>query len=237
MVTSSPWGLQDECESRTSHQCGSTEELLPARRQRHGTQNRANADEDRPDKQGGIVEISQCYDGSAGGAASNETRQHGKGHKQTKEQLFGSICGSRDRLGCSTSGHICKRRLQIICLVLLAAQMQITQAQSIKTVMGGAISWRLENDFETSRNVTFTLVSFWDKSEIAYEGTGVDIVVGLPVQMPSEGLTYASRFGNLEVMMGDNILRFPNKFIVAATEDNLIEGWFSTTFQVPLGAY
>ena len=143
---------------------------------------------------------------------------------------------------CGAAGKGCARTApRIYCLVALAVLLLMQPAHSqeanIKTVLGGSIRWHLENDFEVSRNVTFTLVTFWDKNEIAYEGTGIEIVIGDVIQMPTGGLTYASRFGNLKVMMGNDTYLFPNKFTVMSLENDLIEGWCAVTFQVPDGAY
>jgi hypothetical protein len=130
-------------------------------------------------------------------------------------------------------------------LVILAA-LTITPLQAqeeaavanIKTTMGGSIFWHLEDDFEQSRNMTFTLISFWDKSEIAYEGTGIDLALGKVIELPAGGLTYADRFGNLRVRMGESYdFMFPNKFVVAAMEGDFIEGWFNQTVKIPVGVY
>jgi hypothetical protein len=129
--------------------------------------------------------------------------------------------------------------MKLSCAVMLLALVQVAQGQegSIKTVLGGSIDWHLEDNFEVSRNVTFRLVTYWSKAEIAYEGTGIDIVIGQPIQMPSEGLSYASRFGNLKVLMGPYTFLFPNKYVVVSLEDDVIEGWFTQTFKVPNDVY
>ena len=128
-----------------------------------------------------------------------------------------------------------------VALLLLVAiepgRAQSDDAANIKTVMGGSIHWHLEDDFETSRNVTFTMVTYWDQSEIAYEGTGVDVVIGEPIVMPSDGLSYAARFGNLKVQMGSYMWMFPNKYTVMSLEGDYIEGWLTVSFIVPDGAY
>jgi hypothetical protein len=135
------------------------------------------------------------------------------------------------------------------CLVMVGVLLQTAQGQeaTIKTCLGGSINWRLENDFEVSRNVTYTLVTFWVGSDF-YPGTGVNYELGKPMEVPPmpNGNEYAVRFGNLKVMMGEYTFLFENKFIVTALEGGppydspdktIIEGEFTVTFQVPEGVY
>jgi hypothetical protein len=81
------------------------------------------------------------------------------------------------------------------------------------------------------------LVQIAQGQEITYEGTGIDIVIGKPVQMASEGLSYTLRFGNLKVLMGPYTFLFPNKYVVMSLEDDVIVGWFTQTFKVPNDVY
>jgi len=126
--------------------------------------------------------------------------------------------------------------LQVCCMSLLAGMMQ--PAGAMKTIMGGSISWKLENDFEESRNLTWTLKTVWKVSDVAYAGTGVFIYVGQPVVVPSQiGAPYASRFGNLKVELGDYSTLYPNQCTVVANNGDFFECWLSVTMQVPADAY
>jgi hypothetical protein len=124
---------------------------------------------------------------------------------------------------------------------MLLALVPIDQGQDnnviTKTVLNGSIDWHLEDNFECSRHVTFSLVTYWDKREITYEGSGIDIVIDQPVQMTPFVLSYAARFGNQEVFMVPYIFLFPNKYVVMSLEDDVIEGWFTQTFKVPNDVY
>lgn len=133
------------------------------------------------------------------------------------------------------------------CFVMVGVLLQTAQGQAaaesnIKTCLGGSINWQLNDDFEVSRNVTYTLVTFWGAYEF-YVGTQVDFTIGKPMILPPmpNGNEYAVRFGSLKIMMGDYTFLFENKFIVMAVEGEetgeIIEGWLTVTFQVPEGVY
>jgi hypothetical protein len=170
------------------------------------------------------------------------SQQHGAGGDTAScAGLQASANGTGERTHRVAGGGTWLQAPRISCLlalvVLLLTEPARSQEANIKTVLGGSIRWQLANDFETSRNVTFTLVTFWDMNEIAYEGTGIQIVIGKIIQMPAGGLTYAARFGNLKVMMGNDTYLFPNMLTIMSLEGDLIEGWCSVTLRVPDGAY
>jgi len=163
---------------------------------------------------------------------------------------------SRERTG-SRARHAAQLHVaQIPFLLMLLALIRPVGGQSIKTVMGGSIYWHLENDFEETRHVTFTLNTFWDGREVGYLGEGITVIVGREIIMPvAGGSPYASRFGNLKVQMGDETFLIENRFVVISLDGRppgttgspndgefdeghfIIEGRLNVTLKVPEGAY
>ena len=47
-------------------------------------------------------------------------------------------------------------------------------------MLGGNIYWRLDDNFETSRNVTFRMISLWDRVDFASIGTHMLPHLGSP---------------------------------------------------------
>jgi len=171
---------------------------------------------------------SACSPGAEPGGVRRRQRGETAGHDRAP--------GARERAGVRGCSAGQAWILQACCLALLAGMLQ--PAFAMKTVMGGSISWHLENDFEVSRNLTWTLKTMWKVTDVAYVGTGVFIYLGLPVQVPSStGDPYASRFGNLKVQLGDYSVLYPNKCTVTAIDDEFFECKLSLTMKVPEDAY
>jgi len=112
----------------------------------------------------------------------------------------------------------------------------------------------LENDFEETRHVTFTLNTFWDGREVGYLGEGItgNIRRG---NFFAGWSPHALRFGNLKVQMGDETFLIENRFVVISLDGRppettgspndgefdeglfIIEGRLNVTLKVPAGAY
>ena len=129
-------------------------------------------------------------------------------------------------------------------LILLSCGVQLAEGQQMSKLMGGHITWRLENDFETSRNVTWTVQSSWHTSDITYSsvggGTGVSLVLGRPVVYP-EGNDlnnqYGKTFGTLRIQTENGTFTYPNKWIVEYIDGQNVGGSFSVTMQLPERSY
>jgi hypothetical protein len=88
--------------------------------------------------------------------------------------------------------------------------------------------------------VTFTMISVWDSGDFAYQGVGVTLQVGNPPSLPiGSGQTYADRFGQLLVEVGDAGDHFliPNKFTIMKIDGTLVEGWLQATVKFPPDVY
>ncbi len=106
------------------------------------------------------------------------------------------------------------------------------------SLLGGQITWRLDSDFETSRNVTFTMRTTWHTSDFAYTGTGIEVILGRPVQFPlSSGLTHGSKFGKLRVLAGNTTQDFPNRYIVDSINGEVVEGYLTEVARIPQGIF
>mmetsp|Transcript_23151 Transcript_23151/g.55043 ORF Transcript_23151/g.55043 Transcript_23151/m.55043 type:complete len:1041 (-) Transcript_23151:237-3359(-) len=108
----------------------------------------------------------------------------------------------------------------------------------LATLLGGAITWRLDDDFESSRNITFTMKTTWDRRDFAYTGSGQQLIIGRPVVLPAGSfVTYASKFGLLKVMMGYTVEFYDNVYNVQMIDGDIVEGWFTQTVKFPVGAF
>lgn len=129
-------------------------------------------------------------------------------------------------------------------LILLACGVQLAEGQQMSKLMGGHITWRLENDFETSRNVTWTVRSSWHTSDITFSsvggGTGVSLVVGQPVVYPPGNdliNEYGRTFGTLRIQTENGTFTYPNKWVVEYIDGQNVEGSFSVTMKLPERSY
>jgi len=168
----------------------------------------------------------------------------------TDDAHSGRACYKRERKGLQV------RRSAQILLLVIASLMRPASGQSIKTVMGGSISWHLEDDFEETRHVTFTLNTFWDGNEVGYLGEGITVIIGQEIMMPVSGASpYALRFRNLKVQTGNVTFLIANQFVVISLDGRppgvtgsqndgefdggqfIIEGRLNVTLKMPEGAY
>jgi len=84
------------------------------------------------------------------------------------------------------------------------------------------------------------MISVWDSGDFAYQGVGVTLQVGNPPSLPiGSGQTYADRFGQLLVEVGDAGDHFliPNKFTIMKIDGTLVEGWLQATVKFPPDVY
>jgi len=168
----------------------------------------------------------------------------------TDDAHSGRACYKRERKGLQV-----RRSAQILFLVI-ASLMRPASGQSIKTMMGGSISWHLEDDIEETRQVTFTLNTFWDGNEVGYLGEGITVIIGQEIMMPVSGASpYALRFRNLKVQTGNVTFLIANQFVVISLDGRppgvtgsqndgefdggqfIIEGRLNVTLKMPEGAY